>query len=81
MRAFLYTTAGWPLGECQVRDVSDTGARITSLPENNLPRELVLSLSRDGNVRRHCGVMWRTDGEIGVRFHADPIKRRKHLPL
>jgi hypothetical protein len=68
VRVFLYTTTGWPIGECQMRDVSETGARLAHLPEDDLPNELLLSLSRDGRVRRHCALMWRTDREIGVRF-------------
>ena len=28
MPAYLYTTDGWPLGECQIKDVSDTGAKL-----------------------------------------------------
>jgi PilZ domain len=65
---FLYTADGWPLGECRMRDISAGGARLTVLPANELPDELLLSLSRDGKVRRHCSLVWRNEEEIGVRF-------------
>lgn len=32
MKAFLYTPDGWPLCECKLRDVSETGAQLTILP-------------------------------------------------
>jgi hypothetical protein len=35
-----------------------------------LPAELVLSLAKDGKVRRHCELVWRKDNEVGVRFVA-----------
>ncbi len=65
---FLYTTDGWPLGECKMRDVSESGARLALLPSDPLPDDLLLSLSRDGRVRRHCSLVWRNEEEIGVRF-------------
>lgn len=68
---FLYTTDGWPLGQCKVRDISTTGAQLNSLPEDELPNRLLLSLSRDGRVRRYCDLVWRNDDEIGVQFRED----------
>ena len=68
LRAFLYTPDGWPLGECKLRDISATGARLTSLPEDDLPARFLLSLSRDARVRRTCTVKWQNDEEIGVQF-------------
>jgi hypothetical protein len=68
LRAFLYTPDGWPLGECRLRDISATGARLASLPEDDLPARFLLSLSRDARVRRTCTVKWQNDQEIGVQF-------------
>ena len=65
---FLYTTDGWPLGECQMKDISAGGARfVHSLPDG-LPAEFFLSLSRDGRVRRRCEIRWREKDQVGVRF-------------
>jgi len=69
--AYLYTHDGWPLGECTVRDVSATGAQLVAATNEELPKTLLLSLSRDGRVRRYCQVVWRTDNRIGVHFAAD----------
>jgi hypothetical protein len=68
--AYLYTTAGWPIGECRMRDVSAGGARFVHAIADELPGELLLSLSKDGRVRRHCELVWRKDDEVGVRFLA-----------
>jgi hypothetical protein len=71
--AFLYTTDGRPLGECRLQDISAGGARLRhSIGE--LPDDLLLSLSRDGCVRRRCRIAWRGQDEMGVRFIAsDPV--------
>jgi hypothetical protein len=37
----------------------------------DLPEMLLLSLSRNGKVRRHCRLMWRSEDEIGVHFQLD----------
>ncbi len=66
--AYLYTADGWPLGECEMRDVSAGGARLSHAIADELPDELFLTLSRDGKVRRRCGIVRREDGQIGVRF-------------
>jgi hypothetical protein len=69
-RAYLYTTDGRLIGECRLRDVSAGGARFVHAIADDLPAELVLSLSKDGKVRRHCELVWRKDNEVGVRFVA-----------
>ena len=61
--------------ECELRDVSDGGARlaITVKPGTAVPDiapEFILSLTRRGNLIRYCETVWRRDNEIGVRFVA-----------
>lgn len=61
--------------ECTLRDVSDSGARLAIVvkPGSAIPDiapEFILSLSRRGNLVRHCETVWRRDNEIGVRFIA-----------
>jgi hypothetical protein len=71
--AFLYTTDGRPLGECRLQDISTGGARLHHSIGGDVPDELLLSLSRDGRVRRRCRIAWRGQDEMGVRFTAsDP---------
>jgi hypothetical protein len=67
---FLYTAEGQPLGACRMREVSGAGATLASAP-GDLPEMLLLSLSRNGKVRRHCRLMWRSEDEIGVHFQLD----------
>ena len=68
--AYLYTIDGWPIGECRMRDVSAGGARLVHAITDVLPAELLLSLSKDGTVRRHCELVWHKDNQVGVRFLA-----------
>ena len=66
--AYLYSTDGWPLGECHMRDVSSTGARLEHEIQDEMPEQFLLSFSRDGKVRRMCQVVWKKENEVGVRF-------------
>ena len=66
--AFLYSMEGWPLGECQMRDVSAMGARLVHKLDDEVPKQLLLAFSRNGAVRRLCHVVWKKDNEMGVRF-------------
>lgn len=67
---YLYTGDGWPLGECRMKDVSSGGALLAHSITDALPDELLLSLSKDGAVRRRCQVAWRAGNQMGVRFLA-----------
>src|SRR5262249_49562347 len=66
--AFIYAFDGQGIGPCPVKDVSQGGAMLGRPPADELPRQVVLSLSRDGRVRRHCQVVWQSTDHIGVRF-------------
>jgi len=55
-----------------VADISKTGARILAHTKNPPPDEFLLVMTRDGNVRHHCRVTWRADGEVGVEFVLAP---------
>jgi hypothetical protein len=66
--AFIYAFDGQGIGPCQVKDVSQGGAMLVRPNADELPRQFVLSLSRDGRVRRHCQVVWQSTDHIGVRF-------------
>jgi PilZ domain-containing protein len=67
---FLYASDGRQIGPCEVRDVSEGGAMLVISADDELPVELVLSLSRNGQVRRHCRVVWQAAKHAGVRFTA-----------
>jgi len=68
MVAYLYSSDGWPLGECKLLDVSNSGAKLALSMSEALPAELIVSLSRNGKVRRQCQLVWQKDDQIGVRF-------------
>jgi hypothetical protein len=68
--AYVYTIDGWPVAECKTQDVSETGAKLIWTSSEEVPSEFLLSLSRDGKVRRRCLVKWREADKIGVKFVA-----------
>jgi hypothetical protein len=64
---------GGVLCECELRDVSDGGARLrltvpAGSPPPTIPTEFVLSLSTRGNVFRNCRTVWQRADEVGVQF-------------
>jgi len=60
--------------DCQLRDVSVTGARIKLEKLNDLPQEFVLLLADIGRPHRHCRVVWRNATEAGVKFSGADIQ-------
>ncbi len=65
-------------------DISDGGARIAAPRVNSIPNVFGLFLTKDGKSRRFCRVVWRRDGQLGIRFidehtagiDVDPTPRR-----
>jgi hypothetical protein len=53
---------------CEVIDISKTGAKLSGEQLLGLPDTFALLLSTQGNARRNCRVVWRGEGELGVRF-------------
>jgi PilZ domain len=54
------------LRECNLFDVSESGARIEVDDARSIPDKFVLFLSSNGAARRACQVVWRVDRQIGV---------------
>lgn len=54
--------------ECQISDISETGAKIKGRLNIELPQKLELLLTENGTVRRGCTVVWQAQNELGVRF-------------
>ena len=65
---FLYGVNGQPIGPCHVENVSLGGAMLRHETDDELPAHFILSLSRNGQVRRHCRVAWQAKRHVGVRF-------------
>jgi len=59
---------GSPVRDCQLRDISVTGARIKIGKLNDLPSEFILLLAAIGRPHRRCHVVWQTATEAGVQF-------------
>jgi hypothetical protein len=55
---------------CAIADVSETGARLVLERACEVPERFILLLSRSGDARRHCRLIWRDDLTIGVEFPA-----------
>jgi hypothetical protein len=49
-------------------DFSTGGAKIKLDLSVDLPERFLIVLSEGGEVQRRCRLIWRTAGEVGVRF-------------
>ena len=59
---------GSPLGACLVVDISAAGARLVVQTSERLPDQFTVVLSRSGQLRRSCSVVWRSERAMGVKF-------------
>jgi two-component system cell cycle response regulator len=66
------------LVDCQMRDVSDTGARLRCADQASVPKEFYLIFPADG-MKCLARVMWRRGDELGIHFigEREPVTRRK----
>lgn len=58
---------------CTVRDLSDTGCRLAAEAWTSIPDTFELSIDLDG-LSASCAVVWRRDGEVGVKFASPPTR-------
>lgn len=58
--------------DCQLRDISVSGARLKVETIQDLPDKFTLLLAKIGKPRRRCRVAWRTETEAGVEFVTEP---------
>jgi hypothetical protein len=65
---------------CVVCDISPEGARLSPTRFSGLPDVFTLVLSKDGNSRHQCRVVWRKKLHIGVQFIApgDTVDEQQH---
>jgi hypothetical protein len=59
--------------ECELGNLSDTGAKLVFDALKELPDQFILRLAQDGRVVRKCRTAWKADREIGVEFIARPV--------
>jgi PilZ domain len=53
---------------CAISDISESGARLQLESEFELPERFILLLTKSGEARRHCRVVWRNGLFVGVEF-------------
>lgn len=55
------------IGQCMVRNLSDTGACLVIAEPVAVPSEFDLTIERE-KTPRHCRVIWREQNKVGVEF-------------
>lgn len=65
--------------DCVIRDISETGARLSCEQTGMLPNELQLMFFAIREVR-YIRVVWRRPGELGVQFLTPP-RPAQHLQV
>jgi hypothetical protein len=53
---------------CAIADISESGARLQLEADCELPERFILLLTKGGEARRHCRVVWRDGLFVGVEF-------------
>jgi hypothetical protein len=59
-----------PLRSCRLIDISDCGAKLAIDDVDEVPADFSLWLSRRGNPRYSCRIVWNRLGVIGVEFRS-----------
>ena len=67
------------LTDCRMADVSAFGARLELKAAEAIPEQLILVLSHDGQLRRQCKVVWRSNDAIGIEFET-PLPTKVRVP-
>lgn len=64
--------------DCQLEDVSETGAKLTIAESSDKPdmKEFFLLLSSTGLAYRRCELAWQNGAQLGVNF-VRPDERKK----
>jgi hypothetical protein len=68
---------GTRVQQCLIKNMSEIGARLALAVPRRAPAEFMLQFSPDGSVGRRCLVRWQRGGEIGVKFTARVLNRRR----
>jgi hypothetical protein len=53
---------------CAIVDISNTGARLQLEDGFELPEHFLLLLTKSGQARRRCKIVWRNGLSVGVQF-------------
>jgi hypothetical protein len=71
----LIVAGGMGARSCLLTNISETGARLRMPAGAELPDTFMLQLGDDRAPHRQCHVVWRRDGEAGIRFER-PVRRK-----
>lgn len=66
-KAWIQTEPGADARACHLADISESGARLLIDDAQSMPNEIRL-LVAERSAGRACRVIWRSEGEIGLRF-------------
>jgi PilZ domain len=61
----------WSVVDCQVRDLSETGARLIVGDQTAVPNAFYFLLTADNTIR-DAKVVWRKELSIGIHFTSEP---------
>jgi hypothetical protein len=70
IKASMVCSAGLPLGECTVVNISDRGAKLMVDDSIDVPGEFKILLSTRPGPSRECRLTRRGEGEVDVTFTA-----------
>jgi hypothetical protein len=59
---------GFAARQCNVLDLSTSGAKLVLDDPTSVPNKMRLAFSRDARTGRACEVVWRRGKTLGVRF-------------
>ena len=65
---WLTLDGGFAARQCNVLDLSATGAKVVVDDPTSVPGKINLAFSRDARTGRACEVVWRRGKTLGVRF-------------
>jgi len=68
---------GTRVEQCLIKNMSEVGALLALRRPGLVPAEFVLQFSPDGSVGRRCQVRWQRGGDVGVRFTARLLNKRR----
>lgn len=73
LQAVIETQLGQPISDCEVLNISPTGAHLLPEQDTNLPETFAVVFPTIENRRTLCRMAWKNKTGLGVRFESDPF--------
>jgi hypothetical protein len=77
--AWISTGDNLPLRACRLVDISQSGAKLRLEDVDDMPDTFSLWLTRRGQPRYWCRIVWSSDKSVGVQFETPPASPDKTL--